>query len=193
MPSSRNRNIIFFAIVVALLTVISGVSLFLFYNNTSFVRLFTPRISISSEIPSVRVKFSDPKYFEDRLDQLNIWKGEKILFETHSLIRADITSLRVIVTNQEQKYNQGVTVFNGNKTVMRSAGIAIDYDKHQLLLYLQVHPDWVNRFSENKLSSMLSEMALLRLYSVKYPVQDGQDYEYVQTNNKPFIEVVKTK
>jgi len=170
-----------------------GVLGYLFFKQTlSPVQIQNENelITIESEIQGVIPSFSDSTYLDATLSELNLWNGEKRIYETAIRTQIPISALHIILTTKEQAINQTIDPSTDPPSVYQSAGIVLDESTKSLYLYLHLSQEMINTTSEKSLEQVFSKMALRRLYGVKNDVDNNQDVDYAQ-NGQTFIRIKK--
>jgi len=179
--------------LVTILFLLVGVLGYLFFRETLSpiqIRNEDKLITIDSEIPGVTPSFSDLSYLDTALSELDLWNGEKRIYETAMRTQIPISALHIILTTKEQTINQTIDPSTDPPSVYQSAGLILDDSTKSLYLYLHLSQEMMNTTSEKSLEQVFSKMALRRLYGVKNDVNNNQDVDYAQ-NGQTFIRIKK--
>jgi len=148
-------------------------------------------ITVESVIPQISANITNSGQIMRLLDELNIWEGEKKIYETKSAIYNPIESVHIVLTEQKQEFNKAVEEVGGEQILIQSAGLKFNPSRKELILYLHINAKYIPISSSADLSEVYSYMALKRLYGIKEDVSSGQDTQYAQKNKLTFIQIEK--
>jgi len=150
----------------------------------------TKSITITSDIPEIQAEISNMNYIRKILDDLNFWEGKKIIFETKSASYSDLASLDIILTREPQEYTKIISKSNGQDQLNYSVGLNLDKTNNKLKMYIHINKDL--QIDNNALSKAVSSLILMRTYSIKKPISNGEDAVFVEGTNN-FISIVDNR